>query len=79
VEVYPYCKICGAKGRETHTHSTTDHEEEPALWSLVAALTTWTYRRRKAGDITRDSVLREVYEYFKEVREDGAAEDQGEE
>jgi hypothetical protein len=68
MERVPYCKICGAKGKETHTHSTTDHEEEPALWALVADLVSWTYRRRKAGDITRDAVLREVHERFLKSR-----------
>jgi hypothetical protein len=72
-KIYPYCKICQARDRETHTHDTTAHEEEPTLWSLVAELITWTYSERGTGSPWRDFVLRLVSDVFKLVRDDEEA------
>ena len=69
-EQEPYCKICQAKGVETHTHDTTDHECEPILWGLVAHLITWTYRKRAEGDIGRDRVLGQLWKQFGELTEE---------
>jgi len=61
---YPYCKRCQAKGIETNTHSTTEHEEEPRLWALVAKLIVWAYQRRTQGDMSRGQVLETIEKQF---------------